>query len=385
MTKSNIVAIILAAGYSSRFQGAFKPLATISSKPVLEHAVNLFQTADIKDIVVVVGHRWAAMGHKLSRLPVKVVINENYAQGMFSSIKTGVENLPGHAEAFFLLPVDICLVRPSTILALIRAQRQNKAEILHPVFMEKRGHPPLVGRRIARAIGVWGGDGGLSSLLEQYEDYSADVPVADEFIHLDLDTRSDLLRLRKRYQRYDIPTEQECIALQRLWNVPGLVIAHCRTVARVADILAEALNNAGCRLDTDLLHAVALLHDCAKGLPDHAKTGAGLLADAGLKKTADIVERHMDVVFEDSEMLNESHILYLADKLVENTTLVTLDERLHIMLTRFRGSARQVAIYRLAKAQNIGKRVETLIGVSLTSVLSTGNWKLSGKQQSLIP
>jgi molybdopterin-guanine dinucleotide biosynthesis protein A/HD superfamily phosphohydrolase YqeK len=310
------------------------------------------------------------MGHKLRHLPVRFVLNKNYEQGIFSSIQTGVENLPGNAEAFFLLPVDIPLVRVQTIRELMLAYRQKKDDILYPVFMGRRGHPPLIVRRLAWAIGAWGGDNGPHSLLERYEDRAADVPVADEFIHLDMDTRSNLLRLRKHYQRYEIPTDQECLALFEQWNVPEPVIAHSRTVTRVADTLAETLNNAGCHLNTELLHAAALMHDCAKTSTDHARTGAQLLEDAGFRKTAAIVARHMDVGFDADDMLNETHILYLADKLVLDTTVVSLNERLHIMLPRHRGASRQIVIHRLAKAHEIQKRFENMAARPLASFLA---------------
>lgn len=51
-----ISAIILSAGYSSRMRD-FKPLLKISDRTALEHIVDSFYKADVKDIIVVVGHK----------------------------------------------------------------------------------------------------------------------------------------------------------------------------------------------------------------------------------------------------------------------------------------------------------------------------------------
>lgn len=50
--QGGIVALILAAGYSSRI-GKFKPLLALDGKPVIEWAINSFRAAGITDIRVV--------------------------------------------------------------------------------------------------------------------------------------------------------------------------------------------------------------------------------------------------------------------------------------------------------------------------------------------
>ena len=107
---TDISAIILAAGFSSRMDG-FKPLLPLGESNVLTHAVDIFLKADIGDIRVVIGHRASEIRSLVKATGAEAIINPRYRTGMLSSIQAGIMNLPKTQKAFFILPVDIPLVR----------------------------------------------------------------------------------------------------------------------------------------------------------------------------------------------------------------------------------------------------------------------------------
>ena len=76
--------------------------------------------------------------------------------------------------------------------------------MLYPRFAGKRGHPPLIARRLFGEILAGDGEGGLRALLARHE--AADVDVADEGILLDMDTPEDYQRLAELARRRDVPT-----------------------------------------------------------------------------------------------------------------------------------------------------------------------------------
>ncbi|MGI6225278.1 MAG: nucleotidyltransferase family protein, partial [Peptococcales bacterium] len=84
MRTNKLVALILAAGYSSRM-GDFKPLLSLDSEYVITRTVNSLRAAGIADIRVIVGYRAEDLLPVLSSLGVTPVLNDNYDQGMFSS------------------------------------------------------------------------------------------------------------------------------------------------------------------------------------------------------------------------------------------------------------------------------------------------------------
>ncbi|MDJ0804633.1 MAG: nucleotidyltransferase family protein [Desulfobacterales bacterium] len=195
--KGKFSAIILAAGFSSRM-AEFKPLIRIGEKSFVEHAIALFRTAGIEDIVTVLGHRAPEVAPVVQRAASRGVINANYADGMYSSIKTGLKAIQPSCDAFFLLPVDIPLVRPSTVRQLAVAFAKHPApSVCYPLFQSTRGHPPLINGELVGAILSYDGDGGLRAFLRRHEEQSIAIPVDDPFIRLDADTPEDLLRLKE--------------------------------------------------------------------------------------------------------------------------------------------------------------------------------------------
>ena len=89
-------------------------------------------------------------------------------------------------------------------------------------------------------------------------------------------------------------------------------LAHCQEVAEKADIITQALAEAGLELNETVIHFGALLHDIAKKEPDHPATGAQWLCDLGWEEVAETVRTHHDP---ENLEISEQNIVYLADKL----------------------------------------------------------------------
>jgi CTP:molybdopterin cytidylyltransferase MocA len=131
-----IAAIILAAGYSSRM-GTLKPLLKIGDKTILERAIRLFRELGVEDVIVVVGHGAEHIIPLVHDCGAREVMNAQFKHGMFSSVQAGVNALMPASEAFFVLPVDIPLVRSQTIRDLLEAYRGGKSKIVVPCFGEE--------------------------------------------------------------------------------------------------------------------------------------------------------------------------------------------------------------------------------------------------------
>lgn len=318
-------AVILAAGFSSRM-GDFKPLMELAGQSVLARCVRNFRDAGVLDIVVVTGHCAPKVQAEVEKLGVSSLHNARHELGMFSSVCVAVagffelSQLSG-LDAFFILPVDVPLVRPATIRALIDAY---DGRIAYPCFKGERGHPPLIPASLIPKILGHDGQGGLKSLLQSCP--SLDVPVWDRGILLDADTPEDFSALVRRAGRLGIGEADEALALARL-SMPERGLAHGLAVARVALRLGEELNRHGGSLDLDLIHNAALLHDIGKGQPAHEERGGEMLAELGLSRLASIVASHRDVPPPASGVLTEKEVVCLADKLVRCDRRVGVEER----------------------------------------------------------
>jgi putative nucleotidyltransferase with HDIG domain len=350
------VAIVLAAGFSSRM-GAFKPLLPFGERTLVDHVVTNLRAAGVGRIHVVTGFQADALAPELARLGVTRAHNPDFAAGMFSSVQAGVASLPADVEAFLLAPVDVTLAR------VLRAAAARDSAIVYPTYRGKRGHPPIVRRALFAEILSSDGDGGLRALLARHDDEASEVAVFDWGCLADMDRHDDYRRLAAALAGHRAPDPAECESMFDAAATPESTRRHGRAVAALAASFARRLKAAGEPIDPDLARAAALVHDIAKGHRRHAAAGAALLREFGFPELAAPVARHMNLAF-DAGRLDESAVVYLADKLVQGVSRVSLEARFAPALDRFAGDLSALAGVRrrLASARAIFEAIEARIG-----------------------
>ncbi len=367
-------AVVPAAGHSSR-AGLFKPLLPVGPCLVLEQTVRTLQQAGIssQDIRVVVGHKADLLRPLLDRLGVKAITNAGYDRGMYSSIQAGVRSLEDQVEAFFMLPADCAYVSPQTVRRLLRsyeARSGGSPEVLYPVYRGQRGHPPLVCARLRDRILAAEPPGGLRGLLEAEARGSAEVPVDDHGILIDLDSEEDYQQATRGVLP-PYPARAECLGILREHRVEGPALGHAQAVARTAGRIGECLNSRGYRIHLGAVVAASLLHDIAREEKDHARRGGELVAGLGYPEVGHIIAGHMVLGAGPPDQVDEAAIVYLADKLVLGSRVVTLEEKLRDRLGRLGDeAARQGARDRMAQALAIRKKIESILGSDLADVLT---------------
>lgn len=360
-----IGAVILSGGYSSRMDG-FKPLMKLGKQTLLERTVQLFRSGGVSRIVAVTGHRKKQVKEEAVRLGIRSVHNKEYDKGMYSSVCAGVKQMKG-MDAFFILPVDIPLIRPATLCAL--KKKPFGKGVVYPAFSGERGHPPLISSALIPAILKFDGKGGLKALLEQFP--GKDVPVWDEGILMDADTLEDFALLEKRLLQMDMGSCAEARALA------GIVmkkrgVDHGLAVANVACSIGRELNRNGATLDIDLLFNSGLLHDIAKGVSHHEERGAKMLERLGLKRLAGIAGAHRDAVIPKSGKLSEKEVVCLADKLMRGTTRMPVEKRFEEKLILYAKDAEVCKLIkkRLANAKGLERILVESVGRPIVDILN---------------
>jgi CTP:molybdopterin cytidylyltransferase MocA len=371
-----MAAIVLAAGYSSRM-AEFKPLLPLAGITALERCIGVFRSAGITDVIAVLGHRADELQPIAERAGARCVRNPDFELGMFSSVVAGSRALSERTDAAFVLPADIPLVRPDTIRQIAATFALRDAAIVYPVFEGRRGHPPLIARKILAEAADEGASGPLSALLARYESEAVELPVADQAIHMDMDTPAEYDELRALAASREIPTRAECEAILAVHAVDPAIVRHSRLVAGVAQRIAHALARKGVALNQDLVQAGALLHDLAKGKPEHAAVGASILSSMDFAQVGAVVASHTDFSFDGH--VDESSIVYLADKLVSGERPVTIEQRFEVPLRRFSDDppALAAAQRRFATAKSVALAVETRLGTTLARVVNDDSGALA--------
>ena len=91
---SNIAALVLAAGRSSRMGGPNKLLAEIGGRPLVRIAVEEALASRARPVIVVTGHQRERVEAALAGLPVDFVHNSHFADGLGTSLRAGISVLP---------------------------------------------------------------------------------------------------------------------------------------------------------------------------------------------------------------------------------------------------------------------------------------------------
>jgi molybdenum cofactor cytidylyltransferase len=367
-----IAGIVLATGFSGRV-GAFNPMLPLGSSTVIERAIASLQGGGVGDIVAVTGHRAEELRPRLARLGVREARNELPELGMFSSVLTGVAALRDAATAVFVLPVDIPIVKPSTIHQLADAYRESRPDVVYPIFRGKRGHPLLIARTCFAGPLSPTLPGGLSSVLSRQANrlYAS---VLDEAVLWGLDTPEEYARMAAWATREGVPTEAECEAILEHLAVASEYVGHSRAVAAVMVRLAVEINRRTERLDIPTAYAAGMLHDIARGHPAHDKEGERLLREIGYDRLGKIVGQHDDIVLDAAPEVRQEDLLYLADRLVSGQRPDSLAERQRRAVLRNQDNPDELAKLEVQfrNAYTIVERIERATGTPLTRLLGRG-------------
>jgi len=197
-------AVVLAAGASSRM-GQPKALLRIGAHTFVGRLLDTLRDAGLDDILVVTGvhdreirQALAAPGTPL----VRIVHNPHHARGQLSSLQAALAAVdhPG-LEAMLVALVDLPLVRPATVRALVGAWRATRAPVVRPRLGLRHGHPVIFDRAVFDALRTASLETGARGVVRSCGNAVLDVEVTDEGVCLDVDTPEEYALLVEQPDR----------------------------------------------------------------------------------------------------------------------------------------------------------------------------------------
>ncbi|MGD9474449.1 MAG: DVU_1551 family NTP transferase, partial [Eubacteriaceae bacterium] len=364
--------IILAAGYSSRM-GQLKALLEIGGQKTISRLVRAGLLAGLSETVVVTGYKSQEVEEALKYQRIKCVYNEAYDEGMFSSIKKGLQVINPLNQGFFILPVDYALANGRLLSDLIELFEAQAEAFVVPTFMGKKGHPPLFPMSFRQEILESVAPGGLKAVTKKYQTQMIKMPTHFEGAVFDMDNPEDYQQAQAIYKNKQIPDEKICMACLKQNKTPQEVIDHSRAVAKLAYALGLALNQIcqDLKLNTEGLYSVGLLHDIARSQEKHAQKGAEILESYGWDQLALLTKNHMFYTKEDhDDSITELDLLCLADKCFIGSEFVSLSKRKERVMNRFGDDLQALGAIekRFEKAGQLKANLEMKIGQSLEAI-----------------
>ena len=193
-----VAAIILAAGCSRRMGKQNKLLLPVREAPIISHVVKAALASRVEQVIVVVGHEADEIRELLPRSRITTVYNPEYATGMASSLRYGLQTVDESIDSTLILLGDMPLVSSAQMDQLIAQFKPDLGlDIVVPVSKGRRGNPVLWGRRYFDKMQALEGDTGARDLLLEHAPNVTSVEMSDEAVFLDIDIPADLENLNQ--------------------------------------------------------------------------------------------------------------------------------------------------------------------------------------------
>ncbi|MBM3806974.1 MAG: nucleotidyltransferase family protein [Acidimicrobiia bacterium] len=191
--------IVLAAGASSRMgrAKAALPLDRTGETVVGRVIKTLVEGGTTGGVVVVAGAHVDAVRAAMPHEPrARLIEHPGWAQGQLSSLLAGLRAVDDpRLEAVIVTPVDVPLVAPSTVAALIEAWRRTRAPIVRPVDRDRHGHPVIFDAAVFGDLRTADPGVGAKAVFATHRDHVLNVEVSDAGAFEDIDTPADYQRL----------------------------------------------------------------------------------------------------------------------------------------------------------------------------------------------
>lgn len=177
--------------------GQPKQLLPIDGQPMVRRVTRVVAAAGMAQVVVVIGAHAETVAAALADLPVDVVTNESWIEGMSSSIRTGLRALRPEIQAALLVLADQPALTTDLVHQLVSHYRATGASIVAPFYRGQRGNPVLFDRALFPDLLAVEGDRGGRMVIARHQEHVEGIDVDDPAVITDLDSPEDYERTWK--------------------------------------------------------------------------------------------------------------------------------------------------------------------------------------------
>lgn len=184
--------VLLAAGASSRF-GSAKMLAEIDGEPLVRRSARVLLESGLDEVVVVLGARASEVAAALEGLPVSLVVNGDWEDGMFSSVCAGIGAASPDVRRIAVCPGDLPGLTPALVRRIVEVSLETDDTTLTvPSHDGRRGHPLVLPGALLMRVLTWPEDARLSDLFQEDDLSVRYVEGLGPAVLRDVDTPGDL-------------------------------------------------------------------------------------------------------------------------------------------------------------------------------------------------
>ena len=191
-----VSAILLAAGKSERM-GENKLLLPFGGRTVIQRTLDSLIASRAGEVIVVLGNKAPEINASIGGRRARSVLNPNFAQGMSTSLITGLGAVSPQAKFVIIALGDQPLITPRVYNQLIEAAQNSAKGIIIPKCKGERGNPIVISTRYRAELLKQTGDIGGREVLKSHPDDVLEVPVDCEGVVININTKEEYERRLK--------------------------------------------------------------------------------------------------------------------------------------------------------------------------------------------
>ena len=191
--------LILAAGSSSRM-GTPKQLLKLQGKSLLKRAIETVLSIQKLPNLVVLGAFADQIQGELDDYDIPFIINQDWSQGMGTSLRAGVQELHNQystLEAVLVMLCDQPFVSERLLKQIITTYQEKQAKVVASVYNDILGVPALFDQSLFEELLNTSPEVGARKILEKYDAIAEKVPFPEG--KLDVDTPEDYQKLLEHF------------------------------------------------------------------------------------------------------------------------------------------------------------------------------------------
>ncbi len=188
--------IVLAAGGSSRM-GTPKQLLHYRGRTLIRRAAETALETNCDRVVVVLGRDAQQMRNELGSLPVATIENQDWRDGMGSSIRIGMEALsPDDLDAVVLMLCDQPFVTASILNNLVATHLDTGKPIVASSYQDTHGAPAFFSRALFNELTSLTADEGARRVILRHPQSVASIIFPQGAFDVDTPRQYELLQTR---------------------------------------------------------------------------------------------------------------------------------------------------------------------------------------------
>lgn len=201
ISRSNVDILLLAAGGSKRLGGIAKQLLNFKGHSLLRNAAETALASICRRVTVVLGRDTKRMKLELKELPLQITVNQDWKNGIGSSINSGISAILKASpapDAVLILLCDQPLVTETYLNTVIKAYQMTESLIVASQFGNTFGTPALFSKQYFSELLELNSDSGAKQIIRKH--FSNVLSLRYSAAGFDIDTSEDYRILKEQVE-----------------------------------------------------------------------------------------------------------------------------------------------------------------------------------------